>query len=102
MKGNRRYPPAMARANAVTAFVASPLLPEPTKLGLNLITTLLALAVDGPVHKAVIKLLAPAYSQQEAEAIWTAWAPHLTPPPGHPLAGGTLLRDTIVQSMCTP
>ena len=56
----------MARANAVTAFVASPLLPEPTKLGLNHITTLWALAVDGPVHKAVIKLLAPAYSLQEA------------------------------------
>jgi hypothetical protein len=29
----------------------------------------MALAVDGSVQKAAIKLLAPAYSQQEAEAI---------------------------------
>ena len=91
----------MVHANAVTAFVASPLLFEPTQLRLNHITALLALAVDGPVHKVAIKLLAQAYSQQEAETIWTAWAPHLAPAPGRPLAGGTLLRDTIMQSVCT-
>ena len=31
-----------------------------------------------------------------------AWAPYLAPPPDHPLAGGTLLRETIMQSLCTP
>ena len=66
------------------------------------ITALLARVADGPVHKAAIKLLAPAYSQQEAEAVWTAWAPHLGPPPDHPLARGTLIQDTIIQSLCTP
>jgi len=66
------------------------------------IATVLSLAVDGPVHKAAIKFLALAYSQQEAEAIWMAWAPHLAPPTDHPLAGGTPLRDTILQALCTP
>jgi hypothetical protein len=95
-------PPEMARANAVTAFMAFPLLLEPNQLRADHIIALMALAVDGHVHKAAIKLLAPAYSQQEAEAIWTAWAPHHAPSPGHPLAGGTLLLETIMQSLYTP
>jgi len=41
----------------------------------------LALAVDGPIHKAAIKLLAQAYPHQEAESVWDAWAPHLSSPP---------------------
>jgi hypothetical protein len=48
--------------------VASPLLPEPNQLKIYHIATLMALAVEGPVQKAAIKLLAPAYSQQEAKA----------------------------------
>ena len=40
-------PPDVARANAVTAFLASPLLPEPNHLRVDHLTTLLALAVDG-------------------------------------------------------
>jgi hypothetical protein len=95
-------PRELDRANLVKVFAASPLLPEPTLLKVDHVATLLALAVDGPVQKAAIKFLAPAYSQQEAEAIWTAWAPHLAPPPDHPMAGGTLLRDTILQALCTP
>ena len=86
----------------VTVFVASPLLPEPTQLKVDHIAALLALAVYGPIRKAAIKLLAPTYSQQKAEAIWTAWAPHLAPPRDHPLAGGSLLRDTILHALCTP
>jgi hypothetical protein len=92
----------MDRANVVTAFMVSPLLPEPNHLRVDYITTLLALAVDGPVHKAAIKLLALAYFQQEAAAIWLAWAPHLAPPLGHLLAKGTPLPETIMQSTCTP
>jgi len=82
--------------------MGSPLLPEPTRLKVGSIATLLALAVDGPVQKAAFKLIAPTYSQQEAEAIWFDWAPHFAPPPDHSLAGGTLLRDTILQVLCTP
>jgi hypothetical protein len=67
--GDNDIPPDMARANAVTAFVTSHLLPEPNHLRLNHITAVLTLAMDGPVHKTAIKLLTPAYSQQEAEAI---------------------------------
>jgi hypothetical protein len=62
----------MARANAVTPLMASPFLLEPNQLRVDHITALLALAVGGPVHKAAIKLLAPAYPQLEAKAIWTA------------------------------
>jgi hypothetical protein len=53
----------MAGANAITAFVASPLLLEPNKLKIGHIAALLRLAMEGPVQKAAIKLLAPAYSQ---------------------------------------
>ena len=64
----------MDRASVVTAFIGSPLLPEPNPLKVDNIAILLALAVDGPVKKTAFKLLAPTYSQQEAEAIWIAWA----------------------------
>ncbi len=40
----------------------SPPLPEPNQLEVDHISALLALAVDGHVHKAAIKLIAPAYS----------------------------------------
>ena len=63
------------------------------------ISALLALAVNGLIHKESIKLLAPPYSQQEAEFVWAAWAPRLSPPPNHPLAAGTLLRDAFMQTM---
>jgi len=82
--------------------VASPLLPEPNLLRVDHISATLALAVDGPIHKAAIKLLALAYSQHEAEAAWARWAPHLSPPPDHPLAAGTLIRDAIMQTLFTP
>ena len=62
-QGDNDIPPNMARSNAVTAFVASPLLPEPNKLMVDHITALLALEADGTVHKAAIKLVALAYSQ---------------------------------------
>ena len=62
-------PPDLARANVVTAFVGSPLLHEPNQLKVDHNVNLLALAVNGPVQKAAIKLLAPSYSQQAAEAI---------------------------------
>jgi len=82
--------------------VASPLLPERIQLWDNHISALLALAVDGQIHKAAIKLLAPTYSHQEAEAVWAVWAPHLSPSPNHPLAVGKLLRDAIVHILHTP
>ena len=91
----------MNRTSAVTAFIGSPLLSEYAQLKMDTIATLLALAVEGPVQKAAFELVAPSYSQQEAEAIWTSWAPHFAPPSDHPLAGGTLLRDTILQAICT-
>ncbi len=29
-----------------------------------------------------------------------AWALHFAPPPDHPMAGGTLLRATILRALC--
>ena len=52
--GDSEFPPDLARANAVTAFVASRLLPETNKLMVGHISALLALMVDGPIHKAAI------------------------------------------------
>jgi hypothetical protein len=95
-------PPEVIRANVVTAFICSPLLLELAQLKMDHIATLLALAVEGLVQNAAFKLLALAYSHQEAEAIWTSWAPHFTPPSDHPLTGGMLLRDTVLLALCTP
>jgi hypothetical protein len=60
--GEGETSPEMARAYTVTAFVVSFLLPEPNQLRVDHISALLALAVDGLVHKTAIILLAPAYS----------------------------------------
>jgi hypothetical protein len=93
--------PEMLRANAAPAFIGSPLLPEPDRLRVDNIATLLSLSVEVPVQIATLRLLSPTYSQHEVEAIWTSWAPHFAPPNGHPLSGGTLLRDTILQALWT-
>ncbi len=71
-QGDNDIPLDSARTNAVTAFVASPLLPEPNLIRVDHNATVLALAIDGSFHNEAVKLLAPAYSQQEAEAIWSA------------------------------
>jgi len=94
-------PPEVYRTNVVAAFMGSPFLPKPNQLRADHIANLLAHGVDGPVQKVAFKLLATAYSQQEAKAIWTAWAPHLAPPLTTSLAGCTLLRDTVLQALCT-
>ncbi len=51
------------RDEAITTFVASPLLPEPDKLTISQISALMALtSVDeGPTHKKAVKLLSLEY-----------------------------------------
>jgi hypothetical protein len=61
--------PKMVRANAVTAFIGPPLLPEPDQLRVDNIGTLPSLSVEGPAQTAAFRLFALAYSQHEAEAI---------------------------------
>ncbi len=92
----REISPNLARASAVTAFVASPLLHEPDKLKVDHISAFLALVVDGPIHKEAMKLLAPEYSQHLSFGFWAAWLPHLSPTPDHPPAASTMLRDVIL------
>jgi hypothetical protein len=53
----------MIRANVVTAFISSPLLPELAQLRVDHIYTLMALAMEGYVQNAAFKLLAPVSSQ---------------------------------------
>jgi len=48
--------PEFDQANMVTAFVASPLLTEPTQLKVDHVAALLALAVEGPARKAAFSL----------------------------------------------
>ena len=58
--------PDLIHANAVAAFVASPLFPEPDQLNVSHISALMALAIDEPAHKAAISLIAAEYSQKAA------------------------------------
>ena len=51
--------PEMVRANAVTAFIGSPLFPEPDQLRDDNITTLLSLSVEGPAQKSGLSTLRP-------------------------------------------
>jgi len=74
----------LTRAYAITAFMASPLLPDPDKLRVGHISALFAMAIEGHTQKAAIRLLAPEYSQAVAEKVWAAWEPHISPQPGHP------------------
>ncbi len=59
----------LIRADAVTAFLASPLLPDPNQLRAYHITALLDMAVDGGAQKATMKVLAPEHSQRVAEKV---------------------------------
>ena len=56
-------------ANVVTAFQASPLLPEPDKLRFDHISAHMAMTVDGDAQNAAIRLLAPRYSQTVPEKV---------------------------------
>ncbi len=72
------------RDEAITAFVASPLLPEPENLVIGHISALMALmSVDnGPTRKQAAKLLSLEYDLPTANLIWEVWAPYIVPPEG--------------------
>ena len=42
------------------------------------------------------------YDQAATELIWQAWAPHIAPPTGHPLAVGTLATDLVMATLIKP
>jgi hypothetical protein len=92
----------LIRADAVSVFLAFPLLSEPNQLRVDHITALLALAVDGNTQKATIKFLAPEHSQRVAEKVWAAWETHIFPPRGHPLATGRLAKDAVMATLRHP
>jgi hypothetical protein len=60
------------RAEAVTTFIAEPLLPEPDKLIMGHISALMALAAgdEGSTYKQVVKLLSMEYDPPTANLIW--------------------------------
>jgi hypothetical protein len=62
----------LTREDVVTAFLASPLLPDLDKLRVDHISALMALSVDGDTQKASIRLLAPKQSHTMAEKVWAA------------------------------
>jgi hypothetical protein len=61
----------LTREEAVTAFVASPLLPEPNKLIIGHISALMALAAvaEGPTYKQAVKLLSLEYDLPTANLV---------------------------------
>ena len=92
------------RDEAVTAFLASPLLLEADELRIDHISALMVLisADNGGVQKQAIILLSMEYDQGTAYLIWQAWAPHISPPEEHPLAVGTLAKDLVMATLITP
>jgi hypothetical protein len=86
--------PELARANAVTALVASPLLSEPDRLKVDHISALLALAVDGPQggYKDPYSRVLLAIDGDYMGSVGTP----PFPTPDHPIAEGTLLRDAVL------
>jgi hypothetical protein len=94
----------LTRSEAVTSFIASPILPEPNQLRIDQISTFVAFAAayNGEVQKKAIKLLSMEYDKAAAYLIWHAWAPHISPPVGHPLAGGTKAKDLVMATLLKP
>ncbi len=78
----------LSRSEAVTAFIADPLLPEPGKLIMGHISALMALASaeEGPIYKQAVKLLSMEHDISTATHIWETWAPYIAPP-GRTLVG---------------
>ena len=99
------YPKAPpTRSEATTAFIGSPLLPEPEQLILGHISSLMALMAggDGPACMKVVQLLSMEYDLPTATLIWETWAPYIAPPVGHPLAGHDLAKDLVLATLCKP
>ena len=42
------------------------------------------------------------YDPAAAELIWQAWAPHISPPAGHPVVMSTLAKDLVLASLTKP
>jgi hypothetical protein len=77
----------LTRAEQITAFLQSPMMPGPHQVKLEHITYLLALILGGEVQESAVKLLMPAITPEHALAIWDEWKGYIHPPPGHPLEG---------------
>ncbi len=63
------------------------------------ITFLLALVLGEDVQEAAAKLLMPAQTPDQAATLWPVWAPHFSPPSGHPLTGENAIRDMDVSTL---
>jgi hypothetical protein len=57
---------------------------------------------NGPAQKRAVKILSMEYDQAAAALIWQAWAIHMDPPAGHPLAVGTLAKDLVLAALTKP
>ena len=97
-----KAPPTLSEAT--TAFIGSPLLPEPEQLIMGHISSLMALITrgDGPICVKFVQLLSMEYDFPTATLIWETWAPYIAPPVGHPLAGHDLAKDLVLATLCKP
>jgi hypothetical protein len=75
------------------AFLEAMFLSAPNQLRIDHITALLALLTGEPLRAAV---LYPSYTPANVTYIWSIWEPHIKPPSIHPLAEGTLAKDTVL------
>jgi hypothetical protein len=80
--------------------LASPATMEPDQLRLDHISDPLDLFIEGPFQDAVIAILAPGRTLEEAATIWAVWEPDIQPPLTHPLTTGTQARDTVLAMLC--
>ncbi len=55
--------------------------------------------VNGLAQKHAIQLMSLAYDLAAAELIWQAWATHMSPPEGHPVAEGTRAKDMVMATL---
>ena len=80
----------------MAAFQEATFLPDPSQLRLDRIAALMALLLGEPLRTSALELLYPSYTSADSTYIWPVWEPHIRPPKIHPLAEGTLTRDTVL------
>ena len=87
--------PLHFREEALTAFLAQPMLPEPEPLELNHVSALLALLVEGAWGETITQVIAAPMLKKQASTIWNTWRPYLFHPPSHPTGEAAVKEEMI-------
>jgi len=88
--------PLRLREEALTAFLAQPMLPKPEHLELNHISALLAILVEGAWGETITQLLATLVLKKKASAICNTWRPCVSPPlPSNPTGEAEVKEEML-------